>query len=141
MTDTVGNHLGSGENKTNTYMTSSDNVIGNIFYGSKGHMLKELDKWQVFEGKERVMGESGKGLGNHYQNFIDVIRADDPGLLTAPIEEGFYSCALIHFANISYRLGRTINFDPVKMQITGDPEANRMLTKEYRKPYVLPEKI
>jgi predicted dehydrogenase len=141
MADTVGNHLGGAENKTNTYMTSSANVIGNIFYGSKGYMLKELDKWQVFNGKDRVMGDSGNGMGNHYQNFIDAIRADDPGMLTPPIEEGFYSCALIHFANISYRLGRTINFDPQKMQIINDPEANLMLTKEYRKPFVIPDKV
>jgi predicted dehydrogenase len=141
MADPVGNHLGSSENKSNTYMTSSDNVIGDIFYGSKGYMLKELDKWQVYNGKDRALGESGKGQGNHYQNFIDAVRANDPGMLTAPIEEGFYSCALIHLSNISYRLGRTINFDPEKMQVINDPEANKMLTKEYRKPYVIPDKV
>ena len=141
MADPLGNHLGADENKNNTYMTSADNVIGNIFYGSKGYMLKELNKWQAFDGKQRIPGATGTGLGDHYQNFIDAIRANDPGLLTAPIEEGFYSCALIHLANISYKLGRTIDFDPEKMQIKNDPEANSMLTKEYRKPFILPENV
>lgn len=141
MSNPEGNHLGSGENLTNTYMTSSANVVGNIFYGSKGYMLKDVDGWQTFMGKEREPGESGKGLGNHYQNFIDAIRANDPGLLTAPIEEGFYSCALIHLANISYRLGRTLDIDPETFTVLNDAEANSMFSKNYRQPFVLPKKV
>lgn len=138
MTNPEGNHLGSGENLTNTYMTSSANVIGNIFYGSKGYMLKDVDGWQTFMGKEREPGDSGKGLGNHYQNFIDAIRENDPTKLTAPIEEGFYSCALIHLANISYRLGRTLDIDPKTFTVLNDAEANSMFSKNYRQPFVLP---
>ncbi len=141
MTNPEGNHLGSGAPLTNSYMTNSSNVVGNIFYGSKGYMLKDVDGWQTFMGKERSPGDSGKGLGNHYQNFIDAIRANDHSILTAPIEEGFYSCALIHLANISYRLGRTLDIDPETLTVLNDAEANRMLSKEYRNPYVLPKKV
>lgn len=141
MSNPEGNHLGSGASLTNTYMTSSVNVVGNIFYGSKGYMLKDVDGWQTFMGKDRGPGESGKGQGNHYQNFIDAIRANDPAMLTAPIEEGFYSCALIHLANISYRLGRTLDIDPKTFTVLNDKEANQMFTKDYRKPYVLPKEV
>ncbi len=141
MTNPEGDHLGLEESKTNTYMTSSANVVGNIFYGSKGYMQKDVSHWQTFMGKERVPGESGMGIGNHYQNFTDAIRANDPALLTAPIEEGFYSCALVHLGNISYKLGRSFEFDPKTMQVINDPDAGRMLTKEYRKPFVLPENV
>jgi len=134
--------LGSRNSVTdNTYMTSASNTVGNIFYGSKGFMLKEVGGWETFMGKERTRGETDKGLGNHYQNFIDAIRAGDPKKLTGPIEEGFYSCLLIHLANISYRLGRTLNIDTEKLQVINDAEANRMFTKEYRKPYTLPTKV
>lgn len=131
-------NLGSGENLANTYMTSAANTVGNIFFGSKGYMLKDVAGWQTFMGKERKPGESGKGEGNHYQNFIDAIRANNPGILTAPIEEGFYSCSLIHLANISYRLGRTLNIDTEKFMVINDDEANRMFTKDYRNPYLFP---
>lgn len=134
-------NLGSRENLTNTYMTSSANIVGNIFYGSKGYMLKDVAGWQSYLGKERKTGESGKGEGNHYQNFIDAVRANDQGLLTAPIEEGFYSCALIHLANISYRLGRTLNIDVNKFQVINDEEANNMFTKKYRNPYIFPDSL
>jgi hypothetical protein len=134
-------NLGSGENLTNNYMTSSANTVGNIFFGSEGYMLKDVSGWQTFMGKDRKTGESGKGEGNHYQNFIDAVRANDPGLLTAPIEEGFYSCALIHLANISYQLGRTLKIDTVNFKVVDDEEANQMFTKKYRSPYLLPETI
>jgi predicted dehydrogenase len=123
------------------YMTSSSNTVGNLFYGSKGYMSKNVSEWQTFMGKERKPGDSGRGLGNHYQNFVDAIRANDQSLAKADIKEGFYSCALIHLGNISYRLGRTLEFDPVKMKFINDPEADAMLTKEYRKPFVVPDSI
>jgi len=45
---------------------------------------------------------------------------------------------LIHLANISFRLGRSLDFDPGSMKFVNDPEADSMLTKEYRAPYQLP---
>ena len=133
--------LGSRGNFTDAYMSSAANTVGNIFYGSKGYILKEVAGWQAYVGKDRKPGESGTGEGNHYQNFIDAIHANDQGKLTAPIEEGFYSCLLIHLANISYRLGRTLHIDTEKLKVINDDEANSMFSKEYRKPFSLPEKF
>jgi hypothetical protein len=61
--------------------------------------------------------------------------------LNAEIAEGAASTVLVHLANISYRLGRTLNFDEKTMTCKGDAEANKLLTREYRKPYVVPEKV
>jgi hypothetical protein len=121
------------------YMTGNINVVGNLFYGSEGYMTKTVEDWKTFMGKQREPGPAGGGLGNHYQNYIEAIRADDQNHLTSPIEEGFYTCACLHLANISYRVGRTINFDPDKQVIIGDEEASRMLTRNYREPFVVPE--
>ena len=125
----------------NTYMTSSENEIGNLFYGSKGFMSKTVNDWQVFEGRDRTAGASGDGLGNHYQSFINAIRANDQKLAKAEIKEGFYTCALIHLGNISFRLGRTLDFDPITMKFVNDEEANSMLKREYREPFVVPEEV
>ena len=127
MTNPEGNHLGSSESQTNSYMTSSANVVGNIFLGSEGYMLKDVNHWQTYMGKNREKGASGEGIGNHYENYINAIRANDPSMVNSPIEEGFYSCALIHLANISYRVGRTINFDPETQTIVNDAEATNLL--------------
>ncbi|MBL7736886.1 MAG: Gfo/Idh/MocA family oxidoreductase [Chitinophagaceae bacterium] len=124
----------------NDYMISADNTVGNLFFGEKGFMTKNVNEWQTFMGKERAPGEKGEGLGDHYQDFVNAIRANDQRLANGDIREGFYSCALIHFANISFRLGRTLNFDPEKMQFVNDPEANAMMTRNYRAPFIIPDK-
>ena len=127
--------------KEDAYMVSADNVIGNLFYGSKGFMTKNVNEWQVYYGKERKEGEKGSGLGDHYKAFVDAIRAGDPKLANADIRDGFYSCALMHLGNISYRLGRSLEFDPVKMKFINAPDADALLTREYRKPFVVPENV
>ena len=95
----------------------------------------------TFMGKNQEPGPTRKGGGNHWANFIDVVRSRKKEDLNAPIEEGHYSCALMHLANISYRLGRSINFDPKTETITRDKEAQAMLKRQYRAPFVVPEKV
>ncbi len=123
------------------YMVSADNTVGNLFFGSKGFMTKNVNEWEVFYGKERTPGEKGSGLGDHYADFINAIRANDQKLAQGDIREGFYSCAVMHLGNISYRLGRTLKFDPSKMEFINDQEANSMLTRKYRQPFVVPDKV
>ena len=48
---------------------------------------------------------------------------------------------LPHLANIAYRTGRMVRFDPQKERFIGDEEANRLLTRNYRAPYLVPEKV
>jgi predicted dehydrogenase len=123
----------------------SHNTIGNIFYGSKGYLaMSEYDSYKSWLGKELEPGPSGKGGGDHYANFIECVRSRKKEDLHAPVEEGHMSCTLIHLANASYRLGRTIHFKPDTQEINGDQEAMRLLRdgdRGYRAPYVVPEKV
>ncbi|HZT82437.1 MAG TPA: Gfo/Idh/MocA family oxidoreductase, partial [Gemmataceae bacterium] len=41
----------------------------------------------------------------------------------------------------NYRVGRRLTVDPAKETFVGDTQANAMLTREYRKPFVVPEKV
>ena len=116
--------------------------VGNIFYGSKGYLCMEwYDKYWTALGKEKQPGPTLEAQGNNWANFIDAVRANDPALRNAPIEEGAISVSLMHLGNISYRLGRTLTFDAEKMECVGDHEANAMFRRKYRAPYVVPEKV
>jgi predicted dehydrogenase len=127
---------------TGGYMaTSAGNTIGNLFFGSKGYMAKDDREWRAFLGEKREPGPTGSGQGNHYEVFVNAIREPQPETFNRGVQEGFYSCALIHLGNISYRLGRSLEFDPVKMEFPHDREANAMLTRTYRPPFVVPEKV
>jgi len=116
------------------------NCIGDIFYGSKGYMTLH-GGYQTFLGKSQEAGPGGKEGGNNWANFIECVRSRKREELNAEIEEGAISTVLVHLANISYRLGRTVNFDPNTLACVGDKEANTMLTRNYRKPFVVPEKV
>ena len=58
------------------------------------------------------------------------------------MEEAVPSVTLIHLANISYRLERTLYFDSETMSCKNDAEANRMFKRPaYRTPYIVPDKV
>ena len=78
-------------------------------------------------GKDEKAGPHGHGGGDHFANFIDCVTNRKKGDLNAPIEEGHVSSALMHLANASYRLGRTLHFDSESEQVIGDDEANALL--------------
>jgi hypothetical protein len=86
-------------------------------------------------------GPSKTEGGSNWKNFIDAVRAGDSKVQNNEIEEGAISCTLMHLGNISYRLGRSLNFDPVKLEVIGDKEANSMFTRKYREPFVVPSKV
>ncbi len=77
----------------------------------------------------------------HFENFIACVRSRKMEDLYCEIIEGHMSATLCHLANISYRTGRKLVFDPATEKIVGDEEANRLLTRSYREPYVLPDKV
>ena len=106
--------------------------------------------FQVYKGDkgEKIMDEQGERGGDgdggnapHFRNFFQAMRSRTSKDLTADVEVGVTSAVLVHIANISYRLRKELTFDPETLAFPGEPEANRMLTRPYRAPYVVPEKV
>ncbi|MDZ7606268.1 MAG: hypothetical protein U5K79_11940 [Cyclobacteriaceae bacterium] len=82
------------------------------------------------------------GGGGHYANFISAIRSGKKSDLTCDIYEGFMSTALPHLAVISYRLGgQSLDFNPVAERFINNEGANDMLMRQYREPFVVPDKV
>lgn len=116
--------------------------VGNIFYGSEGILaITSYTNWQSFLGPKLEKGPGGSGGGDHYANFVEGVRARDPRKLNADIEQGHLSSAFCHLGNIAYRLGRKLAIDPATESFRGDNEANALLTRNYRPPFVVPEKV
>jgi predicted dehydrogenase len=122
------------------------NSVGNIFYGPKGYLaIDNAAGYQTWLGQEQQPGPSAPmAKEDHFANFIACVISRKKDDLKAPVEEGHLSAGLAHLANASYRLGRTLNFDPVAQTVKGDEEANLLLRdgdREYRAPFSVPEKI
>jgi hypothetical protein len=129
--------------------------IGNLFYGTKGWLWIDGDgrTWQSYFGPKNEKGPGAEAKPKsaadaasgsdplvltsieypHYQNFVDAIRKNDPKILTCDILEGHLSATLPHLANISYQSGRALVFDGKSETFVNDKEADKLLTREYRK--------
>jgi hypothetical protein len=133
--------------------------IGNLFYGTEGWVWIDGDgaKWQSYHGAKDEKGEgmdltaetSGAGSDPnvltsieypHYQNFVDALRAGDPKILTCDILEGHLSSTLPHLANIAYLTKRSLEFDGKSERFKDDKDADKLLTREYRKGFEISEK-
>jgi len=131
--------LGAGPRATN--------AVGNLFYGVDGWMEVDGSQYKVYQGesneivKERKAERGGPdGTKLHMENFLAAVRSRDYKSLTAEIEIGAAAADFCHFANIAYRAGKRLTWDNTK-QVFDDAAANKMLTRDYRKPYVVPAKV
>lgn len=116
--------------------------VGNIFYGSDGYMvIKGYDHYETFLGQHRSKGPSGKKGGDHFANWLKAVRSRRTADQNAPVETAHLSSGLAHLGNIAYRVDRSLTFDPKTEQIVSDTEANALLTRQYRAPFVVPEKV
>jgi len=121
--------------------------------GSKGFMClgRHGGGWQVFEGdpsvrrSKAVVSEPadlkfGSIIDAHFDDFVDCIRTRKRP--KADVEQAHISMVLCHLANISYRVGnRKLKFDGQTETFGDDGEANRYLKANYRKPWVVPDKV
>jgi predicted dehydrogenase len=125
-------------------------TVGDIFYGSKGYLStgdEDAQTYKIWLGEDQEPQPSvtaGDDEVAHFANFLDCVASRKRENLHAPVEEGYTSCVMLHLANASYRLGRTIYFNPDAQEVIGDEEAQMMVRgvgRGYRAPFVVPEEV
>jgi len=124
---------------------SGPNFVGATFFGSKGFMAVDEHGFQIFLGDKREPGEQMKHVEgeiddttSHMANFLKAVKSRNAADLNADVSVGVTSAALVHMANVSYRVGRKLSYDAASGTFTGDAEANAMMTRPvYRSPYVV----
>jgi predicted dehydrogenase len=119
-------------------------MVGNLFYGTEGWAAMSDQGFQAFKGEsnelvaderpEKVAGSDATAL--HMQNFLAACRSRNYKELHDEISNAYLSASLCHLANISYRVGRKLTLEQGP-KFVSDPEADKMLTRNYRKPYVV----
>jgi hypothetical protein len=87
------------------------------------------------------MEAKGDDTRPHMANFLAAVRSRNYKALNADVEIGVTSAAFCHLANISYRVGRRLTVDRAAWRFVNDPEADRLLTRAYRAPYIVPEQV
>jgi predicted dehydrogenase len=132
--------------------------IGNLFYGTEGWMEIDGSTWKAYKGAEKKpfagsdMGEGAAVGGDtsfraapdangHFKNFIAALRSGNRSDLNCEVEVGHMSTVLPHMANIAYRVGETLRFNGEYEQFINHAEADMLLTRKYRYPYIVPENV
>jgi predicted dehydrogenase len=125
---------------------SESHKIGAYFYGEKGVMhIGWRDGWTFHPANEKAQGmhgdaqleePDGHNIAQLWADFISAIEQRRKPV--ADIEIAHRSSSLPFLGMLSYKLGRSIAWDGEKEQVIGDAEANKLLSREYRKPWVYP---
>lgn len=84
-------------------------------------------------GEQREFKEIGTSAVSHVKNFLECVKTRQPAHSNARVVA--MSHIICHAAYIAWQLGRTLKFDPVKVEFVGDEEANRMRSRALRDPW------
>ena len=93
-------------------------------------------------GDPLLLALTGTPLINDIKDFDAIWRFlgwIKDGKPVADIEQGYISTASCILANMALKTGRTLEWDPKANRIVGDEEANQLLRRPYRSPWVHPE--
>ena len=133
--------------------------VGEIFFGEKGYMIfPDYSSYYTFLGPKNEPGPFKTDRPSdpaaqaqpdfwrhesspHFKNWVGAMRSRKHEDLNADVEQGHLSTSVCHLAKISCKLGRSVHFDPKTERFVNDPEADKFLKREYRKPYVVPDEV
>jgi predicted dehydrogenase len=130
-----------------------------FIYGTKGTLKLSVNKYEFIprSGGERILGEvvmeleqypedkTEKDLERHVApavrgHMLDWLAAiENKTRPVADIEQGHISSASCILANVAMQLERTLEWDPATHTVVNDPEANQLLARPYREPWVHPD--
>jgi predicted dehydrogenase len=97
----------------------------------------ELDKFPEDRTEKDLERHVAPAIRAHMTDWLTCVGTR--GTPVADIEQGYISTAACILANISMQLGRSLRWDAAKGEVTGDDEANRLLRRPYRSPWIHPE--
>ena len=97
----------------------------------------ELDQYPEDRTEKDLEKHVAPAIRAHLRNVLECMKTRARPV--ADIEQGHLSSSACILANVALKLGRTLEWDQAKGQVVGDDEANRLLRRPYRSPWVHPE--
>jgi predicted dehydrogenase len=117
-------------------------VMGYDFQPNRGQGIHrdvtyELEEFPEDKTEKDLEKHVAPAIRVHMKDFLAAIAKR--GKPVADIEQGYISTASCILANLSMQLGRTLRWDGTQGRIIGDDQANQLLRRPYRSPWVHPE--
>jgi predicted dehydrogenase len=120
-------------------------VAGAYFYGTNGTFhLTHRGGWTFYPNDggtplhedSKLNEPDGQNIRELWANFLDAIKTGRRPV--SDIEEGHRATNCSLLGMLSYKLGRSLEWDGAKERIVGDDAANKLLRREYRKGWEYP---
>ncbi len=102
-----------------------------------GDALYEYGQFPEGETEKDLERHVASALRRHWKNFLAAVETRSKPV--SDIEQGYITATACILANIACQFGRTLTWDPEKGRVVGDDEANRLLRRPYRRPWIHPE--
>jgi hypothetical protein len=120
--------------------TRLDGMFGGIIVGERGWITTmsnggpiEAQPESLFDEINLPRREVSIGSNNHHANWLECIRTRQPP--SSHEEIGHGSAAFGQLVDITFRLGRSLRWDPVKEEFIGSEAANRLRSRAMRVPW------
>ena len=114
---------------------------GTLIEGANGWIHSDRGAVKYSSGDIERLAVPSNGFhcttGGHMQNFLECVRSRRTPV--CPIWEAHHVASAAHLANAAFRSGRSeVTFDPKSEKIVGAPDADSLLHRIYREPWILP---
>ncbi|MDD2327046.1 MAG: Gfo/Idh/MocA family oxidoreductase [bacterium] len=137
-----GNKIIQWDGKSRNGYDTYNGGRGTIIYGSEGSVFVDREKYILYDRGGKVVkensassNEGGIALGGggdmttgHVINFFEAVRGKEK--LTAPIDDASISMAMVHYANIAYRIDKGFDVDEGTGRIF-DRDAMKLWSRDY----------
>jgi predicted dehydrogenase len=113
--------------------------LGIMFQGTDATLVADYQNYRIIPEKRKKIDEPPKTLprsAGHHREWLDAIKSR--AQCSCNFAYGHRLASVGNLGNISLWTGEKLNWDGTSERITNHPAANQYLTKEYRKPWVLP---
>ena len=108
-----------------------EDLNADILEGHYSSALCHLANISYRLGKQEAFNPQTKALGDNKEIYETLAR----------MQEHLTKDNALELKDMKYQLGRKLTVDPKAETFVGDPEANKLLTRDYRKPFAVPEKL
>ena len=119
---------------------------GIAFVGNNATLVLNRGGWEVIEerrSKNKVskphVKPSDNGLDKHTLNFVEAIRANDPGRVNCSIQQGAHVATVAQMGNVSYRSGQKLLWNASSGQFSDSKINDQYFTNPYFNGYQLPK--
>jgi predicted dehydrogenase len=114
--------------------------LGILFQGTDASLVADYVSYKIFPAKGREVREPPKTLPRsvgHHREWLDAIKSRRQ--CSCRFAYGHRLTTVGNLGNIALWTGQKLVWDPAAERIINHAGANAHLTKEYRKPWMLPE--